>query len=332
MNKSLSVIIPCRNEEKYIRTCLDSIINNSFPKDQLEVFVIDGMSSDNTLAILNEYKKKYEFIFLLENKYKTVPYALNIGIKKSTGKYLIRLDVHSEYPENYFSELVAWSEKLNADNLGTLIITEVKNKNEKSNAIKKVLSAKLGVGNSYFRIGTKEIREVDTVPFGCFKRDIFDKVGLFDHRLARNQDIELNKRIKRNKGKIYLLSSLASTYYARESLWAIAKNNFATGYWNVLTIYITKQLNSLSLRHFVPLIFILSLVLPTLAMIWAPIVGYISLTCLLVYSFTMIIQSFKLMDKTTTIGYIFLSFLTLHFSYGFGSLLGLFRIDYLFKK
>ncbi|MBT8379763.1 MAG: glycosyltransferase family 2 protein [Ignavibacteria bacterium] len=330
--EKISIIIPCRNEEKFLRTCMDSVLGNDYPKDKLEIFVVDGKSEDNSASILEEYSKKYDFIRLEINENKTVPFALNLAIRKSSGSFIIRLDAHSEYPSNYFSELVTWCKKLDADNVGALWNTEVKNINHKTIAIKKVLRDKLGVGNSYFRTGIEKITEVDTVPFGCFQREVFEKVGLFNHLLTRNQDIELNKRIKRANGKIFLLSNLAATYYARETFWDIAKNNYATGYWNVLTVYITKYLYSISVRHFVPLIFLLSLILPILFMIWVPLIGFISLASLVAYIATITVRSFKLKDETTTFGFIFLAFLNLHFSYGFGSIVGLFRLDYLFKK
>ncbi len=328
----ITIIIPCRNEEKFIRDCLDSVINNDYPKDKMEVFVVDGKSSDKTPEITKEYSLKYNYIHLITNDKKTVPNAMNLGIEASSGEYIIRLDAHSEYPENYFSELISWSKKLKADNIGALWKTEVKIKSPKANAIKKVLSTKLGVGNSYFRIGSNKVQEVDTVPFGCFKRDVFDKIGLFDHRLTRNQDIELNKRIKRSKGKIYLLSDLHATYYARETYWEIAKNNFSTGMWNVLTVFVTKYFNSLSFRHFVPFIFILSLILPLIFMFWISISGIISLISLLSYFIAIIFQSAKLKDDSTSFAYILIAFITLHFSYGLGSLLGLFRLNFLVKK
>jgi glycosyltransferase involved in cell wall biosynthesis len=308
------------------------VVKNDYPKNKIEVFVVDGQSTDNTRSIVKDYTRKYKFIHLLENINRTVPYAMNIGIKKSSGDFIIRLDAHGEYPSNYFSELVFWSKSTYADNIGARWITDVKNKNLKTNAIKKVLSTKFGVGNSYFRIGTDNMQEVDTVPFGCYRRIVFEKIGLYDTRLNRNQDIELNKRLKRNNGKVYLLSNLSSIYYARETFLGIAKNNFSTGLWNILTVYLTKRIDSISLRHFIPLIFILSLILPVLAMYWFPSLGIVTLFSFGLYMISLTLQSIKVNDSTTSFGYVFLAFLVLHFSYGFGSLLGLFRIDYLFKK
>ena len=220
----ISIIIPCRNEEKYIGGCLDSVVSNDYPKDFLEVFVVDGKSTDRTGEIVEGYSKKYEFIHLLVNENKTVPYAMNQGIKESTGDFIIRLDAHGVFPNNYFSKLIYWSKKLDADNVGALWITDVKNKNPKSCSIKKVLSNKFGVGDSLFRIGVDKVTEVDTVPFGCYRKEVFEKVGLYDVRLERDQDIELNKRLKKSGGKIFLLPELSSIYYARETFSGIAKN------------------------------------------------------------------------------------------------------------
>jgi len=331
--EKISVIIPCRNEEKYIADCLDSVLNTDYPKDYLEVFVIDGQSSDKTRTIIEEYTKKFSFFHLMINKNKTVPYAMNMGIKESSGEYIIRLDAHGVFPDNYFSKLVCHSKKLGADNIGATWITNVKNKNAKTNAIKTVLSSKFGVGDSFFRIGgIEQAIKVDTVPFGCYKKEVFDKIGLYNFRLTRNQDIELNKRLKRSGGEIFLLPNLFSTYYARQTFWGIAKNNFGTGLWNILTVYITKRVSSLSLRHFIPLIFLLSLFLPLISMNWIPWFGYIALISFLLYALTLITVSLKITDNGTTFYHIAWAFLVLHFSYGFGSLFGIFRIDLLFNK
>jgi glycosyltransferase involved in cell wall biosynthesis len=250
----ISIVVPIYNEEKYIQSCLDSIINSDYDKEKLEVLLVDGGSNDKTVEIIKEYQKKYSFFKLLHNPKKIVPVAMNIGIKNAKGEYIIRLDAHSMYPKDYFKKLIFYHKKLNADNVGGVVITEVKNKNNISNSIKNVLSDRFGVGSA-FRSGVKEIQEVDTVPFGCYKRELFDKVGLYGERLVRNQDIELNKRIKNSGGKIYLIPEIKCTYFARENYKDLAKNNFNNGLWNILTAYYTNTLNSLSLRHFIPLIF-----------------------------------------------------------------------------
>jgi len=320
----ISIIIPILNEEKYIKNCLDSIVKSDFDKNQMEVLLIDGGSSDKTIEIIREYQKKYPFFKLFHNPKKIVPVAMNIGIKEAKGEYIIRLDAHSSYPKDYFTKLIYWHKKLNADNVGGVVVTEIKNKTLTSNAIKNVLSDKLGVGSA-FRSGVSEIKEVDTVPFGCYRKEVFDKIGLYDERLVRNQDIELNKRLKRNGGKIYLIPEVKSTYFARETFLDLAKNNFNNGLWNILTAYYTKTLNSLSFRHFVPLIFILSLIFSFILGFFNKVFFYLCLVILFSYLSIISIRSFQI-KKDTTFFHQLLAFLVLHFSYGIGEIVGIFKL------
>lgn len=251
----LSVICPIYNEERYIAGCIESILAQDFPKTELEVLFVDGMSTDRTREIVDIYTKRYPFIHLIDNPERIVPFAMNRGIAASKGKVVMRLDAHATYESNYFSNLVAALKRLGADNVGSVCKTDVLNKTPKTLAIREVLSNKFGVGNSTFRTGIDHEMQVDTVPFGCWRRDVFEKYGLYDVRLVRNQDIELNKRIQRGGGKIYIVPGTSCTYLARETYAKLARNNYGNGMWNMLTVYYTRQLKSLSLRHFVPLIF-----------------------------------------------------------------------------
>ncbi len=328
----ISVIIPCRNEENYIKECLNSVVASDYDKNDIEVFVVDGMSSDSTIHIVTDFVKKYSYIKLLPNEKKIVPFALNKAIKESKGKYIFRIDAHAKYPANYFSELVEWSKKLDADNIGTVCTTDVKNNNKKSNSIKKILSNKFGVGNSLFRIGIKDIQEVDNVPFGCYKREVFEKVGFFDERLVRDQDIELNKRIKKSGGKIFLLPHIYSIYYARDTFGAFAKNNFQTGLWNLYTVYLTRKLSAISIRHFIPLLFLLSILIPSVFSLFNIKLLLVPMMILMPYFLIIFSVSIKLADSESSIFYLLFSFMIIHFSYGIGSLIGLLRVDLFFRK
>lgn len=322
----ISIVIPIYNEEKYIRPCLESILSSDYPKDKMEVLLIDGMSSDNTKEIITDIQHRYPFIKLFENPKRIVPVAMNIGIRHAHGDYIIRLDAHSTYPSNYFSKLVNWHKKLNATNVGAPVITDVRNKTYKSNSIKKVLSSKFGVGNSSFRTGIRYVTEVDTVPFGCYRREAFKRYGLYDERLVRNQDIELNKRIINNGGTIYLIPEINSTYFARENFTALATNNFKNGLWNILTAYYTKSLGSLSLRHFIPLLFVLSVFTPLiLGVFFHRELLLISAFIVITHFTTLTLVSLRINDKETRFIYLMVSFYTLHFSYGIGSIIGIIK-------
>ena len=323
----LSVICPIYNEAKYIDVCIQSILFQDYPKDCLEVLFVDGMSKDGTRDIVENYARQYPFIHLLNNEKRIVPIAMNIGIKVSKGDVIMRLDAHAQYPANYFSVLVKDLETIDADNVGADCRTDVLNKTPKTLAIREVLSNKFGVGNSTFRLGVDKVMEVDTVPFGCWKREVFDKYGVYDERLIRNQDIELNKRIVRGGGHIYIVPDTYCVYLARETFKGLAKNNYGNGKWNVLTVYYTKQMGSLSLRHFIPLLFLLSLIVPLFcSLIWSSFV-FVTIVSLLAYLLTLGGIGMKLtISKRLSFGYLLISFFVLHVSYGWGSLNGIISV------
>lgn len=329
----LSVIVPIYNEEKYIAKCLDSILEQDYPKEDMELLLCDGMSKDRTREIIAGYQKKYSWIQLLDNPERIAPCAMNVGIKAAKGDVIMRLDAHASYENNYFSSLVKALDKYGADNVGAVCRTDVLNKTPKTLAIREVLSNKFGVGNSTFRTGIKGAQEVETVPFGCWKREVFDKYGMYDTRLVRNQDIELNKRIIRGGGKIIIIPDTYCTYLARETYKALAKNNFDNGKWNILTVFYTREIKSLSIRHFVPLCFVLGLILPLIAGIfWHPAL-WLSLAVALMYILALGTVSLKLaVTKKLNFFYLLISFIVLHVSYGFGSLVALLKLPWMGRR
>ncbi len=326
----VSVICPTFNEEKYIKSCIESILAQDYPKDDLEVIFVDGMSTDNTRSIISSYQSQYHFIKLIDNPHRIVPHAMNTGIKNAKGQIIIRIDAHTLYQPDYFSVLSERLLELDADNVGVVCKTDVLNKTPKTLAIKEVLSNKIGVGNSMFRIGIDEVQEVDTVPFGCWKREVFDKYGLYDVRLVRNQDIELNKRIKRGGGKIFIVPDTYCTYLARETFRALSKNNYANGKWNILTVFYTHNLGSLSIRHFIPLLFVLALTTPLLlALVYSPLV-FVSLLALTLYIVVIGGVSVKVaLKKKLNPLLLIAAFICLHISYGCGSLVAILKLPFI---
>lgn len=326
----LSVICPIYNEEKYIAKCIESVLLQDYPKDDLEILFVDGMSTDKTREIVSRYADKYPFIKLLDNPKKIVPYAMNAGIKAVKGDVVMRLDAHATYENNYFSALAAALKEYDADNVGAVCRTDVLNKTSKTLAIREVLSNKFGVGNSTFRTGITGVQEVETVPFGCWKRDVFEKYGMYDTRLVRNQDIELNKRIIRGGGRIVIIPDTYCTYLARETYKALAKNNYGNGKWNILTVYYTKEMRSLSVRHFVPLAFVLSLLVPVLiGVFWLPALC-LSVASMCIYLLALGAVSAKLAAvKKLNICYLLVSFIVLHISYGWGSFVGTLKLPFM---
>lgn len=332
MNPEVSVIIPCFNEEKFIARLIEGLLEQDLPREEHELIFVDGMSNDRTREILRSYTERYDHIRLLDNEAQHVPQAMNKGITEAKGRIIVRLDAHADYPKNYLSYLVGKLKETGADNVGVPWKTRTLSSNPKARAIQKVLAHPLGVGNSHFRVGVNEAQEVDTVPFGCYWKETLQKVGGYNNALHRNQDIELNKRLLRQGGRILLLPDISLTYYARENYKELARNNYRNGLWNIRTIYITRDSGSLSLRHFIPLIFVLSLILPTIAAFFIPLAGLLPLLILGIYTLAILIVSIRTKDEHSSLTHMILSFFTLHFSYGIGSLVGLLRIDDLFRS
>lgn len=328
----LSVICPIYNEEKYIAKCIESIMQQDYPKDDLEVLFVDGMSTDKTREIITGYLPQCPYLRVLDNPHRIVPYAMNKGISEAKGDIIMRIDAHTYYEPNYCSAIVKRLKELNAENCGSVCKTDVLNKTPKTLAIREVLSNKFGVGNSVFRTGIDAVQEVDTVPFGCWPKRVFEKYGLYNTKLVRNQDIELSKRIINGGGKIYIIPDTFCTYMARETFAGLARNNFGNGKWNILTVYYTNNMKSLSLRHFVPLLFVLGLFAPmVVGLFWHPAFA-LSVLALSIYVLTLGAISLQL-SKTKRLNpfYLMWSFITLHCSYGVGSLVGVLSLPTLEK-
>ena len=191
--KSVAIVIPCRNEEKYIGKCIDSILKQDYPQEQLLVYVCDGKSNDGTVRIIDAYAAKYSNIRLLINEKQTTPFALNLGIKESDSDVVIILGAHAELYPDYVSNCIkAFSFDQNIGCTGGII--ENVYENETAAVIGKAMSSGFGVGNAHFRTGNKD-GLVDTVAFGAYKKEVFEKIGLFNEELIRNQDDEFNGRI-----------------------------------------------------------------------------------------------------------------------------------------
>ena len=269
MTPRVSIILPCRNEVRYIAACLDSILAAAYPPDQLEVLVVDGMSSDGTRKLLAEYAATNPRVRLLENPRRIVPTALNIGIRATTGDVIIRMDAHVVYPPEYVPQLVTGLLESGADNVGGCIVTLPADGTAVAQAIAVALGHPFGVGNSHFRIGAKEARFVDTVPFGCYRRDVFARIGLFDEELVRNQDDEFNHRLVRHGGRVRLLPDVRCYYYARGSLAQLARMFYQYGAFKPLVA--RKVGRIMTVRQLVPAAFVTALGGAALAgLFWTP--------------------------------------------------------------
>lgn len=324
----VSVICPIYNEEKYITKCIESVLEQDYPTEDLEILFVDGLSTDKTRKIVSDYATRYNQIRLLDNPHRIVPYAMNIGIKAAKGDIIIRLDGHVEYPTNYISKCVHYLMTLpNAENVGGVCQTLPCNERNISQAIAIALSTGFGMGNSSFRIGSTEIRKVDTVPFGCFRKSLFERVGYYDNELVRNQDDELNGRIIKNGGTIYLIPEIKTKYFSRDKICKIRRMFYQYGLYKPL---VNKKLGSpATARQFVPLLFLLGIVLGGILSVFSIYIMYTYFAVLALYLAIGLFIGCKYAVKyrrpmlTLLMPYVFAN---VHLSYGYGYLRGIYKI------
>lgn len=319
---TITIIIPCRNEGAGISRCLDAVLNSDCPKSSYEIIVVDGMSTDSTRDIVGKYASQHPFIRLLDNPKKIVPTAMNIGINSALGQFIVRLDAHSEYPRAYISECLTLMDKTIAANAGGRVIAVPNGDGPWAIPVAVVTSHRFGVGSGAFRVGS-ESGFVDTVPYGTFRREIFEKVGLFDERLTRNQDNEFNDRLRRAGYKIAFDPKIEIQYKNQATLSGLLHQGFYTGMWNVYTLVLFPY--TFKWRRFVPSVFVAYLLsLPAIAS-FVPLGGYYLLPAVLYLALNLAI-SFAGGQPVPVRARIAATFFSYHLAYGLGTWLGVINV------
>lgn len=262
MQPFVSIILPVRNEERFITSCLKSISAQDYPKEQIEVLIAEGMSDDDTLGKIAEYDSidKDLDITVLKNQKQTVSAGLNLGFRNAKGDVLIRMDAHAKYGSDYISQCLAVMERTGAANVGGPALALPGDDSALARAIALAHHSPFGLGGGAFRNPRAE-GFVETVWPGCFKREVFDKVGYIDERRSRTEDIEFNSRLLAAGYKIYLSPLIQAWYYCRTTLWETWKQRWADGC--EISRFLPDNPKAPRLRHFIPLIFVSSLILLT---------------------------------------------------------------------
>jgi glycosyltransferase involved in cell wall biosynthesis len=322
----VSVVIPCRNEEKFIGRVLDSLIHGDYPKEKLEILVVDGGSEDRTKVIVTEYAKKHPFIKLLNNPQRTTPIAMNIGIKNAEGELVTKTDAHSIYPKDYISKCVRYLNEYQADAVGGIQRAFPSEPNLSAEAIALSLGSSFGAGGGGLRTGTDKPRWADTAFGICYKKDVVIRAGLFNEKMTRSQDMDLNLRLAKIGAKI-LLIPITIKYYPKATLGAFFKHNIKDGIWAILPMKYGAP--PFKLRHLIPLFFVLGLFGPLLLSIWYKPFIYLTIAVLALYLLASFYFSIRIAlgkKKFTLAPFLTAAFAVRHFGYGIGSLLGLVRL------
>ncbi|MFA5095649.1 MAG: glycosyltransferase family 2 protein [Candidatus Paceibacterota bacterium] len=325
-NSFVSIVVACRNEEKLIGKCLGSIAEQDYQKDKIEVLVVDGISEDKSREIINDYSEKFPYIRILDNPKKFTNFAFNIGIRESKGEIITLMGAHAIYEKDYVSKCVKYLKEYDADNVGGVLKTVPAEDTLVAKSIAYCFSSFFGTGGSYFRIGSKKPRWVDTVFGGCYKREVFNKIGFFNEKLSKSQDFEFNLRLKKSGGKILLAPDIVAYYYPKSNLEDFLRHNFEDGVWAILPFKFVKA--PFNLRHYIPLLFILTFLLTF-------IFGIFFFPARII--FDLIFGSYLMLNLFFSIGiafrrgfrYLFIMpivFIYRHFGYGMGSLLGFIKM------
>ena len=327
----VSVILPIRNEAAHIEASLQAVMRQDYPADRMEILVADGMSSDETRTIIQYLALRYpkHDVTILDNPGRIVPTGMNIALRLAKGEVIVRVDGHTVIAPDYVTQCVEALQRTGADNAGGRM--NAVGRGLFSTAVTIATSTPFGIGNSRFHYSNKE-EWIDSVYMGAWNRKVFEKIGLFDEELVRNQDDEFNYRLRKHGGKILLSPLIRSEYVVRGDPLALWKQYFQYGYWKVRVLQ--KNPRQMSTRQFAPPIF-------TLALIFSA-VTFVSLFfsaqgSTLRFGLASLTPAIYVLANLFAAGYsvyqhgikyflpVSLVFFILHFSYGLGFIFGLFK-------
>ena len=318
----VSVIIPCYNEEQTIQLLLNALLKQTYPLSEMEVIFSDGMSEDKTREKIEEFQQVHPElkIRIVDNLKRNIPSGLNRAIESAKGDFLVRLDAHSMPDHNLVLKSVEGLKSGKADNVGG--VWEIRSSRDHwvSNSIAAAASHKLGVGDAKYRY-TDKPEYVDTVPFGAFKKQTFEIFGKYDENLLTNEDYELNARIRKGGGKIWLDPQIRSVYFARETFRLLAKQYWRYGYWKFRMLREYPQ--TLRWRQALPPLFVAGLVFLLVTSVFIKPALYLLLSGLIFYFFILAVSSMPVIFDKKDIRYLLglpIAIFIMHVCWGSGFL------------
>ncbi len=331
----VSLCIVALNESKYLSILFESLLKQDYDKSDVELIFSVAPSRDNTLEQIENFKKEYNDIFfdikiLTNDRIRQAP-GLNLAIRNSVGDLIIRVDSHSELTSNFISENVK-TIMSGEDVCGGMQESALLNTSKRSEMLLLVETSSFGSGIAEFRNKQYEEKQyVSTVANGCYKREVFEKIGLFNTELLRSEDNELCYRIRDNGYKICLNSDIKNKYYVRSSLKGSLKQKYGNGKWiGITSVNLTPKI--FSLYHFIPFVFLIGLIgclcLPLLSFaidisliyFFVPLMAFFSL-----YIIFLLLNIIGIIKKSKNFLMIFspIIYFLIHLSYGYGTLVGL---------
>jgi len=334
MNESeqirVTIVAACRNEIDHIRGFLDSLLAQNLQGWEWEAIIADGMSDDGTRDVLEEYNTKHPQLRFIDNPGRIVSSGLNAAIRAARGEIIVRMDAHTRYAPDYALLCLATLESSGADNVGGPARTNATG--TYARAVAAAYHSRFCTGARFHDVNYEGW--VDTVTYGCWRKSTFERIGLFDENLVRNQDDELNLRLIRAGGKIWQNPRIMSWYSPRTTLSSVFRQYFQYGYWKVAVI--RKHKIPASWRHAVPVVFALTNLLLSVAIaasIWAGApqwtIAFATLWAAMFATYglaNLIASAFAAKSAGWDIFfYLPAAFATYHFAWGLGFFVGIFK-------
>ncbi len=320
----VTLVMPCRNEEKHIGRCLESILNNDYPKERMEILVLDGMSEDRTREIVAAYSARHPMIRLVDNLKRHIPAAMNVGIRAARGERIMKVDAHSTYQSEYISRCVRYQDQYGAENAGGIWKMVPGADTWTARAIVLGLASRFGSGNANVKVGVAKPTWSDSTAFGCFKKDLFERIGMYDERLLSSSDLDVNQRIQAAGGRILVMPDIVVNYAADGNLRALRRHVFADGVWVSYVMKFGKR--AWSWRHWVPAALVLSLLGALAVGVVSRVFLWIGLGIAGLYAAASLEVSVQIAAREREARYAFLLpvvYAVRHFVFGSGTLFGL---------
>ena len=324
---TVSIIVPCYNEQATIPLLLEAICQQTFPLEEMEVVIADGLSSDDTRGAIAEFQRQHPrlAVRVVDNPRRIIPAALNRALEAAQGEFIVRLDGHSMPAPDYVERCVSALRAGSGDNVGGVWLIRPGGRGWIAQAIAVAASHPLGVGDARYRVGG-QAQAVDTVPFGSFRRALTAKIGMFDETLLTNEDYEFNVRVRQSGGRVWMDPEIQIVYFARPTLAALASQYLRYGYWKAQML--RRYPETLRWRQFIPPAFVASLAILALLAPWLAPAAWLLAAELGVYAAALLAAGLHAAIKNRQPLLIFglpLAIATMHFTWGAALLWGLLR-------
>jgi len=309
--REISVILPVLNEEKYLEDAVKAILAQSYD-GIIEVILAVAPSVDKTLEIAQRLHMNNPRVVIIENPTGRTAAGLNLAIAASQYGIIIRVDGHSNIPNNYCQLVSEILESTGAVNVGGVMAAAGQSMFERS--VARAMRSPLGVGASRFHTGGIA-GEVDTVYLGAFRKEALLAVGGFDERFTRAQDWELNFRLRQAGGVVYFDPRLVVTYRPRSTVKALAKQYFEYGRWR--RVVSRRHQGTINYRYLAPPFTVAT---TTLSLLLGWLVSPVLFIPALVYAVFILIASGVIGKSMGEILCLPTILLTMHISWGLGFL------------